>query len=228
MAANLTKATFHNLKEVDEALIQANRIAMRNTLEKLRKDLYDFIASDVYSSVNTRYDEESLGDLSTVKWSGRTYSLLDPRTVETYIYNAFGKGVGGGIRFNDQPYYERSNLKSFVHGNIYTGEVAFTSFLEIMNDPSKLHDNPYHFPTGRELKRRSFIDDFLRYANANFEEIYAEFLRVALGGKVKIGKGSQGTSTTNPKNLPEPRTAKPQGITEAQIRADYADVRSRV
>lgn len=200
-------AVFHSLKEVDESLLKANRIAMKNTLEKLKEDLYDFIENDVYGTVSERYNqEENLGNLKTVKWSGRTYSLLDPRTVETYIYNAFGKGVGGGIRFNDQAYYQNSNIHNFVHGNEVWGELAFTSYLEVMNDSSKLKPNRWHFPTGRELHRRSFMEDFLRYANANFEDIYAGYLNIALGGKIDLrGYGKNKNATTSNKNLPEPR-----------------------
>ena len=164
------------------------------------------------------------------KWGGRTESLLDTRAIETYVYNAFGKGVGGGVRFNDAPYYDNMNLEKFQHGNKHFGMLAFTSYLEMLNNSrTMLVENPYHFPTGSELYRRPFWADFRQWVNFNYTKIYEKYLKMALGDKPIIGEGNKNkTNAMNTKNLPEPRTAKPQGITEAQIRADYADVRARV
>ena len=234
--SNLIKSgrIFHSLQEVDETLIRANRVAMQNTLDELKKKLYEIIEKDVYDDVHTNANKSARAIFENYKyqskWGGRTESLLDPRTVDTYVYNAFGKGVGGGIRFNDQPYYENSDLKNFQHGNKYFGELAFSSYLEMLNNSrTMLVENPYHFPTGAELYRRSFWYDFNEYVKWNGQKIYAEKLRLALGGKIKIGEGKKGSNITNPKNLPEPRPAiQPQGITEAQIRADYADLRNAV
>ena len=189
-------ALFHSMKEVDETLLKANRIAMNKTLEKLRKDLYDFIRYDVYGTMSTRYYQEGSAN-STQQWSGRTNSLADPRTVETYIYNAFGKGVGGGIRFNDQVYYQNSDPHNFVHGNDVWGELAFQSYLEVMNDSSKLRPNRWHFPTGRELHRQPFMDDFLRYANANFNDIYEGNLNFILHRLSRNENVSENTSVSN-------------------------------
>ena len=224
---------FHNLQEVDETLINANRIALQNTLEELKKTLRNFIRQDVYNNVHTTsnvHAREIFGEHYKYhsKWGGRTNSLLDDRSIETYVYNAFGKGVGGGIKFNDVAYDEVTDLKNFIHGNKYFGELAFTSYLEMLNNSrTMLVENPYHFPTGAELYRRPFWADFRTWVNFNYKTIFEEKLRLALGGKVKIGKGGNNQSTMNPKNLPEARTFnKDTGISEAQIRADYASLRA--
>lgn len=193
---------FHNMKEVDEAFMQANRFATEKTLEAMEEQLYKFIEEDVYNNVHTSTNSaarELYGKNYKYqsKWGGRTSSLLDKKTIETYIYNAFGKGVGGGIRFNDAVYEAETNLDKFIHGNRYSGMLAFSSYLEMLNNSrSMLVENPYHFPTGAELYRRPFWNDFREWVNYNYEKIYAEKLRLALGGKA-IATTSNPTKDTS-------------------------------
>lgn len=180
---------FHNMKEVDEAFINANRIATKNTLNTMKKKLHQFIEEDVYNNVYTSSNfaaREIYGSNYKYqsKWGGRTGTLLNDNSIEIYIYNAFGKGVGGGIRFNDAVYDEKTNLRNFIHGNKYFGMLAFSSYLEMLNNSrSMLVENPYHFPTGIELYRRPFWNDFREWVNYNYEKIFAANLKSALGGK---------------------------------------------
>ena len=224
---------FHSLQEVDETLINANRIALQNTLNDLKDKLREFIEEDVYNNVHTKSNVHARDIFGKnykyqSKWGGRTNSLLDDRSIETYIYNAFGKGVGGGIKFNDVAYDEATDLKNFIHGNEYFGELAFTSYLEMLNNSrTMLVENPYHFPTGAELYRRPFWIDFRTWVNFNYNKIFSNYLRMATGGRIKIGKGGNNQSTMNPKNLPEAKTYnKDMSVSEAQIRADYARMRA--
>ena len=180
---------FHNMREVDEAFMNANRVATTNTLKVMKDKLHEFIAEDVYNNVHATSDSAARkihGDNYQYqsKWGGRTESLLDDRSIEIYVYNAFGKGVGGGVRFNDVAYEEKTNLNDFVHGNRYSGALAFSSYLEMLNNSrTMLVENPYHFPTGAELYRRPFWNDFREWVSYNYEKIFAEKLRLALGGK---------------------------------------------
>ena len=193
---------FHNMREVDEAFMQANRVATENTLETMKKKLHEFIEQDVYNNVHTSTNSaarEIYGNRYRYqsKWGGRTNSLLDERTIETYIYNAFGKGVGGGIRLNDVAYDEATDLDKFIHGNRYSGMLAFSSYLEMLNNSkSMLVENPYHFPTGAELYRQPFWNDFREWVAYNYEKIFAEKLRLALGGKA-VATTSNPTKNTS-------------------------------
>ena len=180
---------FHNMKEVDETLISANKVALENTLETMKKQLHKFIEEDVYNDVRTSTNSAAREIYGSnykykSKWGGRTESLLDDTAIESYIYKAFGKGIGGGIRLNDAKYEKETNLDEFIHGNRYSGMLAFSSYLEMLNNSrTMLVENPYHFPTGMELYRRPFWNDFREWVSYNYEKIYAANLRIALGDK---------------------------------------------
>ncbi len=214
---------FHSLQEVDETLIEANRIALQNTLNELKNKLREFIEEDVYNNVHTSsnfHARDIFGENYKYqsKWGGRTNSLLDDRSIETYVYNAFGKGVGGGVRLNSVAYDEKTNLENFVHGNKYFGELAFSSYIEMLNNSREmLVDNPYHFPTGSELYRSPFWSDFRNWVNFNYSKIFSNYLRMATGGKIKIGEGNKGNDNYNSKNLPEVR----------EFKSDNSDIRSK-
>ena len=233
--SNLIKSgrVFHSIQEIDVELTKASRVALDNTLEDMKEKLHEIIEEDVYNNVHTTSNAHARDVFGKnykyqSKWGGRTGSLLDNRTIETYIYNAFGKGVGGGIRLNDVAYDENTNLKSFQHGNKYFGELAFTSYIEMLNDSRRhLVENPYHFPTGNELYRRSFWADFRQWANFNYSKIYESYLRLALGKRVKIGKGDGSYSMTNPKSLPTPKTNDtPVRQSTGKARISYDDGRT--
>lgn len=175
--------SFSSLKELDATITANMRIAYQKTLDRMAKKLHEFIADDVYNNAyttSTMNDKNNNDYIYESKWGGRTGSLLDERSIETYVYNAFGKGIAGGIRFNDQPYYENMDLQHFIHGNKYWGQLAFSSYLEMLNNPMLLPENPYGFPTFNDFHRDSFWYDFVKWADDNFDKIF-KFYMARLG-----------------------------------------------
>ena len=177
---------FESFAEIDNYLKSVMREAYQETLnmmvEKLRKIIKEDVYTTPYTTKTMKYRNNANYKFEQ-KWGGRTQTLLDKESIETYIYNAFGKGIAGGIRFNDKPYYQNMNLKKFVHGNEYWGELAFSSYLEMLNNPRVLHDNPYGFPTFRDIHRDSFWYDFVKWANENFERIFTLNVNKLIGSK---------------------------------------------
>lgn len=177
--------SFKSLDDVSKQILSVMRIAYQKTLNEMIFKLREFIADDVYNNAyttSTMSNKNSSNYKYESKWGGRTGSLLDERSVEGYIYNAFGKGIAGGIRFNDQPYYEKMNLREYIHGNSYFGQLAFQSYLEVLNNNRLLTDNPFGFPTFRDFHRDSFWFDFTKWAEENFEKIFSKHLgRLASG-----------------------------------------------
>ena len=192
---------FSNLKDVDDFLIRVTREAYKLTLRDMERKLREFIAEDVYDSAYTSKTLSKKNTLNNYKyksqWGGRTNTLLDERSIETYVYNAFGKGIGGGIRFNSQPYYENMDLQHYVHGNPYFGQLAFQSYLEMLNNNMLLVDNPFGFPTFRDFHRDSFWYDFTKWAEEHFHKLYEYHFNLLLGNKPKATGGSSTQSSMN-------------------------------
>lgn len=178
---------FGGIEDIEKHLMQMTRAAYELTLSKMVNKLYEFIQEDVYNAYSP-------------KWYQRTYTLLDERTVETYVYNNFGKGVAGGIRFNAEPYYENMNLENYIHGNTYFGQLAFQSYLEVITNPMKLPQNPYGFPSFKELHRDSFWYEFTKWAEQNFENLYATSYARVTGYKLDV-KASANSPSSKGMNL---------------------------
>ena len=175
---------YHNLIEFNQDTERSTKLALERTLYKFKDDLYEFIKSDVYNAYSP-------------KWYERTNSLQDKSTIETYIYKNISNAIGGGIKFNSSYYNEHSDRNLFQHGN----EIQFlpvNSFLAIINDWTlQGNNNPYHFPI---IERRSFWDDFLRYVNTNFNDVFAEEFRKAMGIRVSATNKNVG-NISNGMNL---------------------------
>lgn len=170
LTASQTKRVFKSIEEFGEKAEFATKEAIKDTLEEFKTDLKQFIQHDVYDSYNPTWYKDK-----------RTYSLINDTTLETYIYKNTKNAIGGGIRFNDDYYNAHSERDLFQHGN----DVRFlpmTSFLQIMNDSSKLSNkNPYHFPT--DIDRGSFWDEFLKYMDENYDEVFQKAFKKHMGIK---------------------------------------------
>ena len=164
------RKVLHNEAELQQALKSTIQIAMQNTLDRMLDKLEEFIDDDIYNAYYPSFYD-------------RTDYLKDNcrEIFEINFWNDFGS-IGGVLEVNNNAYFY-TDPYSFVHGsgNWRTGDVYsrldLASYLEIMNDPSLIHDNPFHFPTGRQLGRGRFWDDFMRWANDNFNKIFEEELR---------------------------------------------------
>ena len=156
---------YGSIAEVDAEFRYIAKVAMQRTLDHFAEVLLEFINSNVYGAYHP-------------KFYNRTYSLK--HSIKTYMYNSFGKGIGGGIKFDDTYYYAHTDLENFQHGNPEYGFVEFNSFLEIMNDSSKLKRNIFHFPI---IQREPFLDGFKHYVKANFNDVYKNAFNDILGRK---------------------------------------------
>ena len=163
-----TSKVFHNLNELEAGINIISREAMEKTLEKMLDKLGEFIDEDVYGTYFPY-------------WYDRSYYLTEhyKDIFETYFWNNFGKGIGGGIRIKNTTF--TSNPLEFHHGsgNKNTGDVYsqldLPSYLEIMNNPSVINpDNPFHFPSNNIMRKGQFWDDFVKWADDNFSKIFKE------------------------------------------------------
>ena len=169
--AQKPKRIYHSVKEFEVDAEKATKVAMDRTLESFKEELKRFIESEVYNAYQP-------------KWYKRTNSLLQDSTLETYIYKNVAKGIGGGIRFNPEYYNSHSERdREFHHGNEIR-LLEFGSYLEIMNDSSKLNpNNPYNFPV---VERGHFYDDFIKYIDANFNDVFQGYFNAAMGVKPNL------------------------------------------
>lgn len=154
---------FHNVVEIEKELSRNLKEALDLTLDEMLDKLGEIIEDDVY-------------DKYSPIWYDRTNFLSEnyENVFEKYFWNNFGKGIGGGIRVNESASFE-TNPEEFVHGS-YTEEngiistLSLPSYLEILNDPSAInHKNRWNFP--RVLPRGQFWDDFIQWADENFDLI---------------------------------------------------------
>ena len=191
--AQKASRVFHSLEEFEAEAEVATKLAMQETAEELKEHLHQFVEQLIYNAYTPTFYE-------------RTNSLLDERAIEAYVYKNVKNAIGMGIRFNKAPYEERSNLRKFQHGNDIR-HLEFGSFLEIMNDSSKLHENPYHFPTSKEIDRGNFYDAFKKYAEENYSEIFHKHFDWRMHRKPNLkglGKGTQGNRglSSSTRNIP--------------------------
>ena len=157
--AKLPTRVYHSLQEFEADAENATKEALKDTLAKAKKVLRELIEEDIYQGYNPTWYKDK-----------RSYSLLDDSTIEDYIYKNTKNAIGGGIRFN-KDYYDSTRDKTlFRHGNDWQF-LPFNSFLEIMNDSSKLSPNPYHFPI---IDRMAFYDSFLLYLDLTFERDFKD------------------------------------------------------
>jgi len=146
--AKLPSKVFHSVAEFEAEAENAAKNAMQSTINYFKKMLWQFAQDAIYLNAYTR------------KWYVRTNWLKDENAIETYMYKNMKNTWGGGVRFNKSA-YDSINRDTFQHGNT-ADYLEMGSYLEIMNDSSKLHDNPWHFPTKRKIDRGHFYDDFLK------------------------------------------------------------------
>jgi hypothetical protein len=185
--AGLPKRVYHNLKEFEADAEKATKIAMDRTLQYFKDELKRFVKACVY-------------DVYTPKWYERTNTLLEDSTLEYYIYKNVKNKIGGGIRFNPSYYNEHSERDKFQHGNDIKF-LPFQSYLEIMNDFTKVNpNNPYNFPI---VPRRPFYDIFKKFIEENFDEVFESYFNAAMGVKPKITAKGHNFKKYTPMNLSE-------------------------
>lgn len=152
---------FSNIVDLHKGIEAQCKLALQDTLDELKEELHKIILKDIYMvKKGSFYD--------------RTRILLINGILETKIWNAFGKGLGGTLSF-DEDLFERSiNVDEFQHGNPFFGELTLQSYLEIVNSQNDW-ENPYQFPI---VRRKPFWDDFLDYIDSRggFANIYKENL----------------------------------------------------
>lgn len=154
---------FSNIVDLHKGIEAQCRLALQDTLDELKDELHKIITKDIYMVKKGSFYQ-------------RTRILLVDSILETKIWNAFGKGLGGTLKF-DEDLFERSiNIENFQHGSLSPnwGELDLVSYLEIVNSKNNW-DNPYHFPS---VNRKPFWNDFLDYIDSRggFANIYKENL----------------------------------------------------
>lgn len=145
--AKIPSKVFHSIAEFEGAAENATKKAMNSTVNHFKKVLFEFANNAIY---NNAYK---------AKWYTRTNWLKDENAIESYIFKNMKSSWGGGVRFNKSA-YDNISRNDFQHGNT-ADYLEMGSYLEIMNDSSKLHNNPWHFPTKKQIDRGHFYDDFL-------------------------------------------------------------------
>lgn len=166
---------FNNLQEIKRYLNNKTQVALKNTLERMKDQLKEFVKEDVY-------------DAYSPKFYDRTEWLLQNGVIDYYIGSGLN-GSYGGVRINTNKNYP-VELEKFRHGNLYTGKFYPENFIDMLN--GRIADavwNPFHFPV---LDRVSFLDEFEEWANKNYVRIFkeeCEKLGINLDGSTK--------STTN-------------------------------
>ena len=148
---------FNNLQEIEKYLNSRTQMALRNTLEIMKKQLQEFVKEDVYDAYSPKFYE-------------RTEWLLQDGIIDYYVGNKIN-GIYGGVRINTNKRYP-VELENFQHGNVYTGEFYPENFIAMLN--GQIADavwNPFHFPV---LDRVSFLEEFEEWANKNYVRIFKE------------------------------------------------------
>lgn len=163
---------FKNVQDLHGAISSELRDALKETIHEMADKLREFIQEDVYNA----YDPEFY---TRTKW------LLEPDTIEDYVWNDFGKGYGAGIKINKNSYvlYD-NNLEEFQHGNPYTDELNMDAFIGVLNGTVNGGvGNPFHFPI---IARRPFLDEFEKWAEENYTKILMNKLRTKFGIKAVL------------------------------------------
>ena len=152
---------YSNTVDLHKGIEAQCRLALQDTLDELKEELHNIILKDIYMVKKGTFYE-------------RTRILLINDIVETRIWNAFGKGLGGTLRFDEELFERSINIDKFQHGSPSPnwGELDLSSYLEIVNQKNDWN-NPYHFPS---VNRKPFWDDFLDYIDkkGGFINIYKE------------------------------------------------------
>lgn len=148
---------FNNLQEIKRYLNKQTQVALRNTLDIMRKQLKEFVKEDVYDAYSPKFYE-------------RTEWLLQDGVIDYYVGNSLN-GSYGGVRINTNKNYP-VELEAFQHGNVYTGEFYPENFIAMLN--GQIADavwNPFNFPV---LNRVSFLDEFEEWMDKNYARIFRE------------------------------------------------------
>lgn len=159
--------------ELYNAVKKECREAMKETVEECLKQLGRIIQEDVYSNRPSNAETRRM----RTKWLLAKYRDI----FEANIYNAFGQGLAMSIK-PDLGEEVPSNPIKFQHGSAfgnteYSTILNMKSYLEMLNDPNfiaKAGNNPFHFPW--QVDREPFWDDFVKWCEENFVEIFKEKL----------------------------------------------------
>ena len=164
MANKVPIRVYHNMQEFEAAVEMATKNAMKSTVNFLKKKLFEMANKDIYDNAYK------------ATWYVRSNWLKAEDAIEAYIYKNTKNAWGGGVRFNKNA-YDNVERNPFQHGNP-DRYLPMNSYLEIMNDSSKLHENPWHFPTHSEIDRGHFYDEFLEKVNdpeIGFDALFKAF-----------------------------------------------------
>ena len=82
---------FNNLQEIKRYLNKQTQVALRNTLDIMRKQLKEFVKEDVYDAYSPKFYE-------------RTEWLLQDGVIDYYVGNSLN-GSYGGVRINTNKNY---------------------------------------------------------------------------------------------------------------------------
>ena len=183
---SLSNRVFHTLAEFEESAEQSTKIALIYTLNYFKNKFKEIAIEDIY---NNAYK---------AKWYVRTNWLEDDDAIEDYIYKNVKNAIGGGVRFNRKAYDNFD--EPFQHGNP-TKYLPMESYLAIMNNSSLLRENPYGFPTHREIDRGHFYDEFLNLVDKEFDSKFSEMWEradhfVKTGRRDLRGYGNGSVSTS--------------------------------
>lgn len=182
--AGLPSRVFQSFAEFEDAAESATKKALIWTLNHFKRELKNLATDHIY---NNAYKP---------KWYNRTHWLNDNDAIEAYIYKNVKNVIGGGVRFNREAYDSFS--EPFQHGSPIK-YLPMNSYLEIMNDSSLLPKNPYHFPTGEDIDRGHFYNEFLNLVDEEFDKVFEEKWQDALS-YVKTGRIPLHTKNSNTNN----------------------------
>lgn len=163
MAQGLPSRTFSTLAEFEDAAESATKEALINTLNHFKHKLRELATKHIYKNAYKAI------------WYKRTKWLEEDDSVEAYIYKNVKNKIGGGVRFNREAYDDFN--EPFQHGNPVR-YLPMNSYLEIMNNSSLLPSgdkNIFNFPTGNEIDRGHFYNDFLKLLDDPKEGYMAKF-----------------------------------------------------
>lgn len=167
--ARVPSKVFHSIAEFEAEAENATKKAMQSTVNYFKKMLLEFADDAIYKNAYNR------------KWYVRTGWLKNENAVEAYIFKNMKNSWGGGVKFNKAA-YDSISRDTFQHGNT-SDYLEMGSYLEIMNNSSLLHDNPWNFPTVKQIDRGSFYYDFLAElddAQYGFQAVFYAFFEAYL------------------------------------------------
>lgn len=172
---SVVKKNVKYISDIEIHLRQQCKQALQDTVEEMAKDLHNIINKDIYKNYRPKFYKRT-------KW------LLKNDTIQTKIFANFSANSYGAIvRIRDDNF--PINFEQFQHASVCHGALSAPSFLEILNDNSKIfNNNPYGFP--ELLPRQPFWDDYESKWNEDyFKDRYADNLNKYVEFKYNRRKG---------------------------------------